>query len=137
MKKILFTCIIALSLTACADKQQYEEAVLAEMKRDPDIKDYKIPPEEMTRCVVELSSKKMPGAFPLDPKRLTAYKNYTKMLSMSTIEDKQGMLEELRTIFGSPKALLEARSNYTESMMDCIAATLMRTEEPENEKTLP
>jgi hypothetical protein len=132
MKKILLICAIALSLTACADKQQYEETVLAEMKKDPDVKDYKILPEDMARCVVELSSKKMPGLFPFDPDRLTAYKNYTKMLSMSTVKDKEGMLKELRENFGSPKALADAHSNYTESMMNCMASTLMRTEDVEN-----
>ena len=133
MKKILLICVAAISLTACADKQQYEEAVLAEMKNEQDVKDYKISPETMTQCVVELSSKKMPGSFAFDPERLTAYKNYTKMLSMRTVEDKQGMLEELRTIFGSPKALANAHSNYTESMMNCIASVIMQSEEKEKE----
>lgn len=128
MKKSLLLCASALLLTACADKQQYEEAVLAEMKIEKDLKDYNIDPEHMTDCVVDLSSKNMPGSFPYDPARLTAYKNYATMLSMSSTEDKQNKLEELRSLFGSPKELAKAHSNYTESVMNCLASIIMESE---------
>ena len=134
MKKILLICVSTLLLTACADKQEYEEAVLAQMKTDKDLADYNIDPEKMRDCVVDLSIKGMPGAFPLDPVRLTSYQNYTKMLSMRTIEDKQGMLEELRKVFGSPKELAAAHSNFTESMMNCMASILMKSEDEEKAK---
>jgi len=135
MKKILLLCTSALFLTACADKQQYEAAVLAEMQGEKDLKDYKLAPEQMTECVVDLSSEKMPGAFAFDPARLTAYQNYTKMLSMHTVKDKQKMLEELRHVFGSPKDLAEAHSNYTESVMDCLAAIIKKSEPEIEEKS--
>lgn len=128
MKKILLICASTLLLTACADKQEYTDAVLAQMKTEKDLKDYNIDPEHMTTCVVDLSSKGMPGSFPLDPAKLTSYQNYTKMLSMDTVEDKQGMLEELRSVFGSPTELAAAHNNYTKSVMDCIAAILMEPE---------
>jgi len=131
MKKILLICASTLLLTACADKQEYTDAVLAEMKTEKDLKDYNIDPEHMTKCVVDLSSEGMPGAFPLDPIRLTSYQNYTKMLSMNAVEDKQSMLEELRSVFGSPEELAAAHSNYTESVMNCIAAILMESESDE------
>jgi predicted S18 family serine protease len=134
MKKILLICASALFLTACADKEAYEKAVLEEMKINSDLVDYKIKPEKMTDCVVKMSSEEMPGAFPLDPVRLTSYQNYTKMLSMRTVEDKKAMLEELRAIFGSPQELVAARSNYTTSVMDCMATILMRSESAEKEK---
>ena len=134
MKKILLICASALFLTACADKEAYEQAVLEEMKINSDLVDYKIKPEKMTDCVVKMSSEEMPGAFPLDPVRLTSYQNYTKMLSMRTVEDKKAMLEELRAIFGSPQELVAARSNYTTSVMDCMATILMRSESAEKEK---
>ena len=125
-------------LTACADKQECTDAILAEMKKDKDLQDYKIDPEQMTKCVVDLSSQKMPGIFPLDPVRLTSYQNYTKMLSMNTAEnaDKKVLLEELRAAFGSPKALGDAHSNYTESMMDCMASVLVKSENTEKEKSI-
>ncbi len=134
MKKILIICTTALLLTGCADKQQYEAAVLSEMQNEQDLKDYKLDPAQMTECVVDLSSEKMPGSFAFDPARLTAYQNYTKMLSMHTVKDKQKMLEELRQVFGSPKELAEAHSNYTAAVMDCLAAIIKKSEPEIEEK---
>ncbi len=134
MNKILLICTAILFLTACADKQNYEQAVLAEMQTEQDLKDYHINPEHMMKCVVDLSSKKMPGLFPVAPERLTAYQNYTKMLSMSSAEDKQKKLEELRSLFGSPKKLAKAHSNYTESVMNCLAAIIMESESEAKEE---
>jgi hypothetical protein len=134
MKKILLICASTLLLTACTDKQEYTDAVLAQMKTEKDLKDYNIDPEHMTECVVKLSSEGMPGAFPLDPIKLTSYQNYAKMLSMSTVEDKQSMLEELRSVFGSPAELASAHSNYTESVMNCIASIIMESEKSQEEE---
>ncbi len=128
MKKLLFICLSASLLTACADKNQYEEAVLAEMKTEQDLKDYKLEPQEMTDCIVDLSSKKMEGIFPFDPNRLMAYRNYTKMITVTQSKDPKQTLIELSKDFGSPKALMSARSNYTESIADCLAAVIMKTE---------
>ena len=126
MKKIILICISLFLLPACADKEQYEAAVLAEMQAEQDVKDYNIDPEIMAECVVKVSSDNMPGQFPLDPARLTAYQNYTKMLSMSTAKDKQKTFEELRSTFGSPKELAEAHSNYTDSVMNCYSVIIDR-----------
>lgn len=134
MKKIALFGLSALMLTGCADKNQYEQAVLEQMQADKDIKDYKIEPQHMTDCVVDLSSKKMPGLFPLDPSRLTAYRNYTKMLTLTDSEDPQKTLEDLRTSFGSPQALADAHRNYTESVMNCLSAIVMEGEEASKEK---
>lgn len=134
MIKKIFLILTVLFLTACADKEAYEQAVLEEMKVNSDLADYKIEPEKMTDCVVKMSSEEMPGAFPLDPIRLTSYQNYTKMLSMRTVDDKKAMLDELRTIFGSPQELVAARSNYTTSVMDCMATILLGSEGAEQEK---
>lgn len=136
MKKLLLICISVLLLPACADKEQYEAAVLAEMQAEQDVKDYNIDPAQMAECVVDVSSKNMPGSFPLDPARLTAYQNYTKMLSMSTAKDKQKTFNELRSTFGSPKELAEAHSNYTDSIMNCYSVIIDRvTGEEEAEES--
>ncbi len=131
MKKILLICATVVLLTACADKKQYEEVVLAQMEKEQDIKDYNIDPQEMADCVVESTSKNMPGFFPFDVKRLTAYQNYTKMLSMSTAKDKKKTFDELRSTFGSPQELGAAHSNYTESQMTCINIFIQRAEDQE------
>lgn len=133
MKKIALFCLSALLMTGCADKQQYEQAVLEQMQKEQDIKDYKIDPQHMTDCVIDLTSKNMPGLFPLDPARLTAYRNYAKMLTLTESEDPKKTLAELRTSFGSPQALADAHKNYTESMMNCLSAIIMETEEAAKE----
>lgn len=133
MKKILLISLSALLLPACADKNQYEQAVLEQMQKEADIKDYKITPEYMTKCVVDTTSQNMPGIFALDPTRLTAYRNYAKMLTLTQSTDPKKTLEELRTDFGSAKALLEARSNYTESLMECYSAVISESEKAAKE----
>ncbi|MFU8789429.1 MAG: hypothetical protein ACNA7G_10385 [Methylobacter sp.] len=136
MKKLLLISLSALLLPACTDKNQYEQTVLEQMQLEKDVKDYKLSPERMAKCVVDTSSAKMPGIFDLDPNRLMAYRNYTKMLTLSSSKDPQKTLEELRTDFGSAKDLAQARSNYTESIMDCISAVIIEAEksaEPEEQ----
>jgi len=129
MKKILLICASVLLLTACADKEQYKQAVLAQMEKDQDLKDYNIDPEDMTDCVVESTSKNMPGMFPFDVERLESYRHYTKMLSMNTSKDKKKTFEELRATFDSPKEMGDAHSNYTESQMTCINIFIQRSED--------
>ncbi len=133
MKKLLLISLNALLLTACADKNQYEQAVLEEMQKEQDIKDYKITPEYMTKCVVEKTAQNMPGIFPLDPTRMTAYRNYTKMLTLPKSADPKKALEELRNDFGSAQALSDAHNNYTESLMECYSSVISESEESEKE----
>lgn len=143
MKKILLIAISALLVTACAEKGEYEDAVLEEMKKEQDVKDYKIDPEKMAQCVVDTTTKNMPGYFEFDPDRRTAYKNYTKMLTLMKASDPKKTLEELRHDFGSPKALADAHNNLTESMMNCYSAIMVQSEpdakdnEPTTEATKP
>ncbi|MBL6987113.1 MAG: hypothetical protein ISR72_08775 [Methylobacter sp.] len=133
MKKLLLISLSALLLPACADKTQYEQTVLEQMQLEKDVKDYNLSPERMAKCVVDTTSNHMPGIFALDPTRLTAYRNYTKMLTLSSSKDPKKTLEELRTDFGSPKGLAEAHANYTESMMDCFSAVINESEGTEKE----
>ncbi len=134
MKNLLLICISALLLSSCSDKEAYNQAILTQMQNDQDTKDYNIDPEEMATCVLDLSTKKMHGVFPLDPDRMTAYKNYTKMLSMSSAKDKKKTFEELHKNFGSPHELAQAHSNYTESVLNCFTAILMESENPTKTK---
>jgi hypothetical protein len=116
-------------LTACADKQQYEQVVLEQMQKEQDIKDYKLAPEDMTKCVVAQTAERMPGLFPLDPARLTAYRNYSRMLSTAVPKDPKTEMEQLRADFGSPQALTEAHANYTESLVECYSVVISKSEE--------
>ncbi len=130
----MLLCTSILFLNGCADKQQYEQAVLEQMQAEKDIKDYNIDPQHMADCVVELSSKKMSGLFPFDPARLTAYRNYAQMLNLTQSENPKKTLDQLRVNFGSPKALAEAHANYTESTLNCMSAIIMEGEEKEKEQ---
>lgn len=120
---------LAVVATGCTEKEAYKNAVLEQMKQDHDIKDYKISPETMTECVVETSSKKMPGLLPFDPTRKIAYNNYTKMLKLNLSQDPKQTLDELRKEFGSPKELADAHSNYAESIVECMSGLVTSTEE--------
>jgi hypothetical protein len=123
---LIFSCILFLS--ACSDKEEYYQAVLAEMQTEQDVKDYKIDPAYISKCIVDTSGQNMPGFFPFDPARRTAYRNYLKMLTLKKAKDPKKVMMELRTAFGSAKNLADAHSNYTESIMECISATLIEKE---------
>jgi hypothetical protein len=83
----------------------------------------------MAKCIVDTTANNMPGIFAFDPTRLTAYRNYTKMLTLSKAADPKKTLEELRTDFGSAKGLSEAHSNYSESVMECYSAMISESED--------
>jgi hypothetical protein len=134
MKKILLISISALLVTGCAEKSDYETAVLETMKQEQDVKDYKIDPEKMTHCVVDTTTQHLPGYFEFDPDRRTAYKNYAKMLRLMKSPDPKKTLDELRKDFGSPKALADAHNNFTESMMNCYSAIMIQSEPDEEDK---
>jgi len=133
MKQSLLISLVVLLLPACADRNQYEQAILEQMQKEQDLKDYKITPEYMAKCVLESSSQNMPGVFALDPKRLMAYRNYTKMLTLEKSPDPKKTLEELRTEFGSARDLAEAHSNYTESLVECYSVVISKSEESAKE----
>ena len=129
MKKKVLLATIVIMITGCADKQEYEQAVLDYVNQDKDLKDYKIAPEIMTKCVVTESSNNMPGLFAADPERMLAYRHYSKMLKLNSSNDPKKTLEELRTEFGSPKALADAHANFTETFMNCMSGLVSDTEE--------
>ncbi|MCF7988514.1 MAG: hypothetical protein K9L60_13245 [Methylovulum sp.] len=140
MKKKLLIALSLLLISACADKEQYQQAVLEQIQKDQQlqkdqkIKDYDMPPEDLAACVVDTSAKNMPGIFAFDPTRLTAYRSYTKMLTLAKSADPKKTLDELRTEFGSAKALAEANSNFTESMLECYSAIVSSTEDDVKDK---
>jgi hypothetical protein len=129
MKKLLFLCGAVLFLSGCQERTAYEQAVMEQIKNEQDVKDYKLDPEVITRCIVDLSSANMDGIFNYDPRRLEAYRSYAKMLTLKDSKNPQQVMQELRTEFGSPKGLAEAHRNYTESTMNCFASLIMSSEE--------
>lgn len=124
MKKKLFILPMFLFVVACADKDHYEQVVLEEMKKEQDVKDYKIDPAYMAKCVIDTTYTRMPGLFALDPNRLQAYRSYAKMLTVTTVKDPKKAFEDLKKEFGSSEELAKAHTLYTESVMDCYTAIL-------------
>jgi len=138
MKKFAITLAVILLLPACSEKNEFKEAVLADIKKEKDLEDYHISAETMSDCVVELSSHGMPGFFDLDPERMRAYRNYTKMLTMMRAKDPKQAMEELQDDFGSPKALADAHANYTESMLECYTSVVSKNDgENEADEDMP
>ncbi|OQK15298.1 hypothetical protein AU255_17650 [Methyloprofundus sedimenti] len=136
MKKILIISLSALILTACSEQEEYQETVLEQIKNDSDIQSYHLEPETVTKCIVELSSKKMPGIVPFDPMRKAAYKGYTKMISTKTSEKPEEILKELRESFGSAQGLSDAHRNYTSSYLECMSTvTNLELDEESTEET--
>lgn len=125
---LLLLALVTVFLSGCADKKQYEAAILAQMQTEQDIKDYKLDPQLMTDCMVQTTSKKMPGLFPTDPDRIKAYQGYIKMLSLNKSQNPQQVMNELRDAFGSPQGLLDAHNNYAQSMVECQTGFISNAE---------
>lgn len=124
MNKKLLILLLSLFVVACADKEHYEQIVLEEMKKEQDVKDYKIDPEYMAKCVIDTTYQRMPGLFALDPNRLHAYRSYAKMLTVTGEKDPKKAFDDLKKEFGSSQEIAKAHTLYTESVMDCYTAIL-------------
>ncbi|NOQ16287.1 MAG: hypothetical protein GQ581_04440 [Methyloprofundus sp.] len=126
MKKKLFISLSFLTLIACSEQDAYHATVLDLVTNDSDIKSYHLDPVIVTECIVELSSKKMPGFAPYEPIRKKAYKGYTKMIALKTSEKPAEVLAELREHFGSAEGLADAHMNYSKSYLECISTVTNR-----------
>lgn len=137
MKKLALISLSVLTLAACSEKDQYHQTIVGLASNDDDVRSYHIDPTIMADCIVDLSSKKMPGTLPFEPRRADAYKGYTKMISLKTSEKPAEVLNELRESFGSAKGLAEAHMNYSESYLECMSTLTNRAldEQEEQEKS--
>ncbi|MBM4208129.1 MAG: hypothetical protein FJ190_08950 [Gammaproteobacteria bacterium] len=124
MNKKLSILLLSLFVVACADKEHYEQVVLEEMKKEHDVKDYKIDPEYMAKCVIDTTYQRMPGLFAFDPNRLKAYRSYAKMLTVTKEKDPKKALDDLKKEFGNSQEISKAHTLYMESVMDCYTAIL-------------
>jgi len=126
MKKLALISLSVLTLAACSEQEEYHQTVLELVSNDEDVRSYHIDPNTITDCIVDLSSKKMPGTLPFEPRRADAYKGYTKMISLKKSEKPAEVLSELRESFGSAKGLAAAHMNYSESYLECISTLTNR-----------
>ena len=129
MKKIILISLSALLLTGCfEEKEQFQLAVFEELKNDQDILDYNLDADEMSHCVVDTVSKKMPGFFTFEPQRQPIYAGYTKLIKLKSADKPQGDLKELREIFGPGDAVAKAQRNYSESVFVCYQNLVSKTD---------
>ncbi len=126
MKKLLLISVSMLTLIACSEQEAYKQAVFEQISHDPDIKSYHLDPEVITECIVDLSSKKMPGIAPFEPMRKKAYQGYTRMISLKKAEKPAEVLSELREHFGSAQGLADAHMNYSKCYLECISTVTNR-----------
>lgn len=129
MKKLI-VAVIFFSLLGCAEREEYKQVIKAQMMKDKDVQDYKIDPEVMASCIVDVTSKKMPGFLPIDPERRLAYINYVKMIQLNKAENPKQLLDDLRNAFGSPKGLADAHSNYAGGVVECMSGLVTNNEKP-------
>ena len=134
MKKLALISLSILTLAACSEKEEYHQTILDLASNDADVRSYHIDPATMADCIVDLSSKKMPGTLPFEPRRADAYKGYTKMISLKTSKNPAEVLNELRESFGSAKGLAKAHMNYSESYLECMSTLTNRALDEKGEK---
>lgn len=134
MKKLALISLSVLTLAACSEKDQYHQTIVDLVSNDEDVRSYHINPAVMADCIVDLSSKKMPGTLPFEPRRADAYKGYTKMISLKTSEKPAEVLSELRESFGSAKGLAAAHMNYSESYLECMSTLTNRALDDKEEQ---
>ena len=133
MKKLLIISLSVLTLAACSEQEAYQQTVFEQISNDPDIKSYHLDPETVTQCIVDLSSKKMPGIVPFEPMRKAAYEGYTKMIGLKKSEKPEEVLQELREYFGDARGLADAHRNYSASYLECISSVTQRTLDDQEE----
>ena len=126
MKKLLIISLSVLTLAACSEQEAYQQTVFEQISNDPDIKSYHLDPETVTQCIVDLSSKKMPGIVPFEPMRKAAYEGYTKMIGLKKSEKPEEVLQELREYFGDARGLADAHRNYSASYLECVSTVTHR-----------
>ncbi len=123
MKKTLLILMIAttLLLTGCdRGKPGLEQALAENFRNDPDLKDYKIDPDDMAECVADKISSAIPG-LPGAPQRKAYFEAYTKMVKVTANDqDPRQVIEENKEVFGSIRKSREAAFGITAHILDCM-----------------
>jgi len=126
MKKILICLVIALALSSCQRSKEQtglKEALIAKLKDDSDLKDYKIDPADMAECVYQEIADGAPG-MPGDPKRPRYFEAYTKFVGVGSPGDAEKAIKEYQDVFGDAKAANQAATSITDLIMSCMGAAI-------------
>ena len=121
MKKIFIVLAAAFVLSGCDGKEKDElvEQLRLKFAKDSDLADYKISPEDMSKCVADKILKEISG-FPGSPNRKRYIRAYTKLVRVDPTQDFRPALEETAEVFGSPAKSYEAAGIITTSSFDCV-----------------
>jgi hypothetical protein len=128
MTKIVLALAVALALASCNKSQQQlglKEALIAKLKDDQDLKDYKLEPEEVADCVIAQITDSVPG-IPGDPRRDRYYEAYTKFMSVQAPSDAQKTIESYQDLFGSVHDARQAAMSITDFIMECMGGAIER-----------
>jgi hypothetical protein len=140
MKKPLLVFTALLTLAACGqqEKLSLEEALLASLKNDQDLKDYKLDPQEVADCTMESISDALP-VMPTDPRRAQYFEAYAQFLSSpSSPDDAHRMIEGQKELFGSVQAARQAALSVTDYIMTCMGLLIAaRTPEDKGQSAPP
>lgn len=140
MKKLLLVFTTLLTLAACGQQEKLtlEEALLASLKNDQDLKDYKLDPQEVADCAMESISDSLP-IMPTDPRRAQYFEAYAQFLSSpSSPEEAHRMVEGQKELFGSVQAARQAALSVTDHIMTCMGLLIAaRTPEDKGESAPP
>lgn len=134
MKKLLFAMLAASALTGCGrqEKLTLEQALLAKMEADSDLKDYKIDPQEMAACVLNEIADSLP-VMAVDTRRGAYYDAYAKFLTITTPQEAKKAIDEATPLFGTPQDARKAAFSITDHVMTCMGQFTDRTAPPERE----
>ncbi|WP_045224723.1 hypothetical protein [Methyloterricola oryzae] len=126
MKKIIIAVLTSTLLGACSggpEQVSLKEALVAKLKDDSDLKDYKIEPAEVADCVVKAITDSLPG-FPGDPKRAKYYEAYAKFVAVKSPTDAENATNEYKDLFGSVIQAREAAVGVTDHIMGCMGIAI-------------
>ncbi len=126
MKKIMIAFFAALLLVACGkSKEQLDlkQVLIEKFKDDPDLKDYKLKPEDIADCVVENISHEAP-AIPGDPKRARYFDAYSKFVGAKAAADAEQAVKEYQDVFGGIKEARAAANTVTDYIMSCMGLAI-------------
>ena len=126
MKKMIFALFVALALSACSSSKEQldlKEALMAKLKDDPDLKDYKLDPSDIADCIVDNITDSLPGIMG-DPRRPQFLEAYAKFVSVKSPKDADAAAETYKDLFGSVQQAHEAGLGVTDYIMSCIGVAI-------------
>lgn len=125
MKKLLILTLAALTLTACARKEQtgLRDVLVERFKDDQDLKDYNLDPGVIADCVVDEISSSLPG-FAGDPRRPQFFEAYARFLNVKSSADAERSVADFEKLFGSKQKARQAATSITDHIMTCMGKSI-------------